>query len=111
MNQTPMNANEMRNNPYINQSQNTAPLEQNPYVQPSNVTPQVDNSLLGSFDSKQFLIGALIGAAGAYLLTNENAQKTLFKTVAKGTQMFHAGMEEMKERFEDARAELDAENS
>lgn len=64
------------------------------------------SQILGAFNTKQFVIGALIGAVGAYLLTNEKAQKTLFKTVAKGAQAFQAGIEEMKERFEDAKAEL-----
>jgi len=67
------------------------------------------DSLLGSFDTTNFLKGALIGAVGAYLLTNENAQKTIFKTFAKGADMFSAGIEELKERMEDAKAELEAE--
>lgn len=76
-------------NPYINQNnQNNNPL-----------------SSLGNFDSTQFLTGLLIGAAATYVLTNENAQKAIFKSVAKGSQLFQAGFEEMKERFEDAKAE------
>lgn len=107
-------------NPYINQS-----MGQNPYYDNSmnssnamsmantavNQNPQQvnNNSLLGSFDTNNFIKGALLGAVGAYLLTNENAQKTIFKTVAKSSEMFQAGIEEMKERFEDAKAEMDAE--
>ncbi|NKQ40628.1 MAG: YtxH domain-containing protein [Sulfurovum sp.] len=85
---------------------------QNPYFGSVNAMPQQQNnsSLLGSFDTENFIKGALIGAIGAYLLTNEKAQKTIFKGVVKTTGMFQSGMEEMKERFEDAKAELDAES-
>jgi len=103
--------NGLNKNPYINnqnanapQGQNGANLNQNPYInnQPS---PKANNS----FDTGNFLKGALIGAVGAYLLTNEDAQKKIFKTFAKGADMLGAGIEEMKERLEDAKAELEAE--
>ena len=99
--------NGLNKNPYINnQNQNVnAPQvqNQNPYI---NNQPQKANN---SFDTGNFLKGALIGAVGAYLLTNEDAQKKIFKTFAKGADMFGAGIEEMKERLEDAKAELEAE--
>ena len=99
------NDNNMNNqNPYYNDMNSNNMLNQNSQQEDSN-----SDSLLGSFDTSNFIKGALIGAVGAYLLTNENAQKTIFKTVAKGNEMFQAGFEEMKERFEDARAEMDAE--
>mgnify|MGYP001422093245 CR=1 FL=1 len=85
-------------NPYYNTQINTDPTQ---VVSPT--------SLLGSFDTANFLKGALIGAIGAYILTNENAQKTIFKTIAKGGDMLNAGIEELKERMEDAKAELEAE--
>lgn len=96
-----------KTNPYIN-TQNTAnastyAVPQNPYI---NTTAQ--DSLFGTFDTKNFLVGAAIGALGAYILTNENAQKAIFKTIAGGSQMFQAGIEELKERYEDAQAELEA---
>lgn len=88
-------------------------MEKNPYIKQANnaISPvtALPNQIMGAFNTKQFVIGALIGAVGAYLLTNEKAQKALFKTVAKGTQAFQAGIEEMKERFEDAKAELSVE--
>ena len=88
-------------------------MEKNPYIKQNNETMNplnaIPNHIMGTFNTKQFVIGALIGAVGAYLLTNEKAQKALFKTVAKGTQAFQAGIEEMKERFEDAKAELAVE--
>jgi hypothetical protein len=112
----------IQNNPYIGQNnagsfpqnnegnnmQNNP--RQNPYYQQNQQQPQsVVDSMFKSFDTQNFLKGALIGAVGAYLLTNENAQKTIFKTFAKGADMFSVGMEEMKERMEDAKAELEAE--
>jgi len=105
--------NGLNNNPYINNGMNQqqAPVEQttntNPYYN-AQPTPPVQNPT-SSFDTGNFLKGALIGAVGAYLLTNEDAQKKIFKTFAKGADMFGAGIEEMKERLEDAKAELEAE--
>lgn len=133
-NNTNQNNSEMENmrqqnfntNPYVNNKIDTSGYEnisqtQNPYYNnqvPNQMVNQVPNtqqpktatdSLLGSFDTEDFIKGALIGAVGAYLLTNETAQKAIFKGVAKTTTMFQAGMEEMKERYEDAQAELEAE--
>lgn len=92
-------------NPYINTNNNVNLVNQNPYINNATTT----SNLLGSFDTQKFLLGAAVGALGAYLLTNENAQKAIFKTVAKGGALFSAGVEEMKERFEDAKAEMEAE--
>lgn len=67
------------------------------------------NSLLpNGFNSTSFLQGAVIGALGAYLLTNEKAQQAVFKSVVKLGKFIQAGSEELKERFEDAKAELEA---
>ena len=60
----------------------------------------------GLFGSNSFITGIVLGAAATYFLTDENAQKKLFKIIAKGTEMFQMGVEEMKERFEDAKAEM-----
>ena len=130
MNNQNQNSNGQRGfnqNPYIQQNQNMGGMNQgrqggrmsqsynsdgmqNPYYNTNNqMTTNNSNSLYGDFDTSNFIKGALIGAVGAYLLTNEKAQKTIFKTVAKTTEMFQAGMEEMKERFEDAKAEMEAE--
>jgi len=117
-NNSMQNAGQMNNQGMQNPSmQNTGQMNnqggQNPYYNNNQMLPQqnpsITDSLLGTFDTENFIKGALIGAVGAYLLTNENAQKTIFKTVAKGTEMFQAGMEEMKERFEDAKAEMEAD--
>ncbi len=86
-----------RGNPFYNLSQNSAKNNSNP----------VSNAVKG-FDGSDFVKGALIGAAAAYLLTNKKVQESLFSTVAKGSSMFQMGMEELKERYEDAQAEIEA---
>jgi len=75
-------------------------IKNNPYINNQN------NDLFGNFNTQKFLIGVAVGALGAYLLSNKNAQKNLLKAVAKGNELFHTGIEELKERFEDAKAEL-----
>ena len=64
------------------------------------------NGSSGARGGNSFFAGILLGAAATYFLTDENAQKKLFKLIAKGTEMFQMGIEEMKERFEDAKAEM-----
>ena len=64
------------------------------------------NGSSGARGGNSFFAGILLGAAATYFLTDENAQKKLFKLIAKGTEMFQMGVEEMKERFEDAKAEM-----
>ena len=77
-----------------------------------NSTQSSQNSTSGgifnSLGSRQNANGLFIalGAMATYFLTDENAQKKLFKLIAKGTEMFQMGIEEMKERFEDAKAEM-----
>lgn len=98
------------------------PNPNNPYIntQKSNDTTQASNSnsqdflggLLDSNNPKQdFLKGAFIGAVATFILTNENAQKAIFKSFAKISSLFESGIEELKERYEDAKAEInDAES-
>jgi translation initiation factor 2 alpha subunit (eIF-2alpha) len=50
----------------------------------------------------------LIGAAAAYLLTNESVQRTAIKSVVKVWSVLQGGVEEIKERFQDAEAEIRA---
>ncbi len=82
---------------------------QNPYVTQgvANTQNAPSTPFLNSFNTNDFFKGALIGAAVGYLLTNEKAQKTIMKTFVKGGDMLQMGIEEMKERFEDAKAELE----
>ncbi len=82
-----MELNSVQNNPYINGDQ---------------------NSIFSNFNTQKFLIGVAVGAVGAYLLTNKDAQRSILKAVAKGSELFNTGIEELKERFEDAKAEVEA---
>lgn len=108
LNSNPYINNQNVNNQNVNLEQSVVAQTQttNPYYNTNTQTPAQPTS---TFDTGNFLKGALIGAVGAYLLTNEDAQKKIFKTFAKGADMFGAGIEEMKERMEDAKAELEAE--
>ncbi|MFV0562993.1 YtxH domain-containing protein [Malaciobacter mytili] len=84
-------------------------LNQNPYINqtPTNVQ-NMQNGQNSGFNSGDFIKGALIGAAVTYLLTNKGAQENIMKAVSKGTELFQAGMEELKERMEDAKAAMEA---
>ena len=53
-----------------------------------------------------FVKGALIGAVAAYLVTNEKVQDSVVKSVAKLWVTMEEGVEEVKERFKDAEAEI-----
>lgn len=55
------------------------------------------------------IVGAALGAAVTVLLTNESVQKGIVTAVARMTAAAQSGIEEMKEKFEDAKAEAIAE--
>lgn len=86
----------MQGNPYINQNANTV----NPV---QNANAQNDSFLNGDF-----VKGALIGAGVAFLLTNKTTQKAIFNGFSKGSELVQAGIEELKERMEDAKAQMEA---
>lgn len=68
-------------------------------------------SILGlDVQDSTFWKGALLGAAVAMLVTNETVQKGVVKSVSKLTAAAQSGVEEMKEKFEDAKAEALAES-
>lgn len=85
----------------------TQPQMPQPSQQPA---PAAGNGLL-PFTSDSFLKGALIGAAAAYILTNENVQQSMIKGTVKAWHLLQGGVEEVKERFQDAEAELMAEQA
>ena len=90
--------------------QNGVNINQNPYIN-QNFSPLQNtqqNAPKSTFTSGDFIKGALIGALATYLLTNKNAQETIMKTVGKGSELFSAGIEELKERYEDAKAQMQA---
>jgi len=56
----------------------------------------------------RFLKGLLIGAAATYVITNDSVQKTAIKSAVRVWSFVQGGMEEIKERFRDAEAEIQA---
>ncbi|MGX3012102.1 YtxH domain-containing protein [Helicobacter sp. 23-1044] len=75
-----------------------------------NTTTSAISSFLNSGNSQtDFLKGAFIGAVATFILTNKDAQKAIFKGFAKISSLFEMGIEEIKERYEDAKAEVDSE--
>lgn len=122
------NLESLQNNPYINNIdpnananqglnqnqganqnglQNQGGLQQN--TNNAQNTPNTISSFFSSNSSQQdFLKGALIGAVATFILTNKDAQKAIFKGFAKISSLFEMGIEELKERYEDAKAEVDS---
>lgn len=91
------------------QNTNNTNINHNPYVNQANgmnVNNQLNANPSG-FSNGDFVKGALIGAAVTYLLTNKGAQENVMKAFSKGSELFQAGMEELKERYEDARAQME----
>lgn len=75
----------------------------------SSALNDIANAIFGGSSKEQFIKGAIIGGLAAYLLTNKAAQEAIFKTAirfgASSAQLFG----EIKDRFEDAKAEVEAE--
>jgi hypothetical protein len=65
----------------------------------------------GSRQTEQFLLGALVGAGATYVLSNEELRDRILKGVLKVYTDVTGGLEEMKERAADLRAEVEAERS
>ncbi|WP_236847337.1 YtxH domain-containing protein [Campylobacter devanensis] len=98
----------INNNPYIknvNSSSNQSNLNFQNTQSNQNTQNGFLDGMFGAGNSGDFLKGALIGAAATYILTNENAQRAIFKGFAKISTLFECGLEELKERYEDAKAE------
>lgn len=82
------------------------PVPQNwphPYGYPAPYQASPAGSLL---TRDRFVKGLLIGAAATYLLTNEQVQRTAIKGIVRAWSLLQGGIEEVKERFGDAEAEL-----
>jgi hypothetical protein len=56
--------------------------------------------------SNRFIRGLVIGAAATYVLSNEEVQRAAIKSAVKAWSTLQGGVEELKERFQDAEAEL-----
>lgn len=67
--------------------------------------------LLGSRQTEQFVLGALIGAAAVYVLGDEEIRNKLVKTGMKLYANVVGGFEEMKEQMADMRAEVESEQT
>lgn len=85
----------------------------NPYVMPAAYptaasAPAPIPTPATTLGNPRFIKGALIGALAAYLLTNENFQQAAIRGGVKAWSLVQGGVEEMKERFRDAEAELHA---
>ncbi len=87
--------------------QSTMNLGENPYIN-QQTNPMNQLSQQGGFNNADFIKGVLLGAAATFLLTNKDAQETLMKVASKGTELFQASMEELKERYEDVKAQMEA---
>ncbi len=81
-----------------------------------NGVPGVDRGFLnglqgmvGSRNTEQFVLGALIGAAAVYVLGDEEMRNKLLKSAMKLYASVAGGFEEMKEQVSDIRAEVEAE--
>ena len=59
----------------------------------------------------RFLKGAAFGALAAYLLSNPEVQQAAIKGAVKTWSLLQGSVEEMKERFRDAEAELHASSA
>ena len=62
-----------------------------------------------NFHDERFVKGAITGAALTFLLTNDSVQKNAIKSMVKLWSLFQGGVEEIKERFKDAEAEIKTE--
>lgn len=65
--------------------------------------------LMKSRQSEQFLLGALVGAAAAYVLSDEDLRGKLVKSGLKLYSNVVGSFEEMKEQVADLKAEVEAE--
>lgn len=61
-----------------------------------------------NLNDNAFVKGLLIGAGATFLLTNDTVQKNIIAAMVKLWSTMQGGVEEMKERFRDAEAELQA---
>ena len=62
-----------------------------------------------NFRDERFVKGAITGATLTFLLTNDSVQKNAIKSLVKLWCLFQGGVEEIKERFKDAEAEIKTE--
>lgn len=73
--------------------------------------PGPANPLFGNLTSGRFLSGFGVGAVVTLLVTNPAIQRAVFKTVARTAGRITSGLAEAKERFHDAEAEVQHEDT
>lgn len=89
----------------------TAPVPAAAAAAPAAVEPHHHHGLAGAalnLNDNAFVKGLLIGAGATFLLTNDTVQKNIIAAMVKLWSTMQGGVEEMKERFRDAEAELQA---
>jgi len=69
------------------------------------------SNLLPGRPSEQFLVGALIGAAAAYVLSDDELRGKIIRSGLKLYGNLAGGLAEMKEQVADLQAELEAEQA
>lgn len=69
------------------------------------------SNLLPGRPSEQFLVGALVGAAAAYVLSDAELRGKIIKSGLKLYGSLAGGLAEMKEQAADLQAELEAEQA
>lgn len=62
-----------------------------------------------SGQTEQFILGALLGAAGAYVFANEEIRARIVKSAMKLYAGLTGGIEEFKEQMADLKAEIESE--
>ncbi len=61
--------------------------------------------------TEQFLLGAVVGAAAAYVLSDEKLRGNIVKSAIRLYSNFAGGIEELKEQVGDLKAEIEAERA
>jgi hypothetical protein len=64
---------------------------------------------LGAGTTEQFVVGALLGAAAAYVLADEELRGKIMKSALRLYTGLAGSVEEFKEQMADVRAEIEAE--
>lgn len=64
-----------------------------------------------NFKDSEYMKGFVMGAAGTYLLTNDQVQKSVAKYLVGLWMNVQESVEEFKEKIEDAKAEIESEKS
>ena len=105
------------NNPYINEENIASETVANnaAATQPSAIDNAINNAAQNlpfvpeNFNAAGFVKCLVLGGIAAYVLTNPKAQDCEYKAIIKVGELINAGIEELKERFEDVKAELDSQ--